>query len=298
MDRYEVIIVGAGPAGLSAALLLGRCRRTTLVIDSGTQRNRASRALHGFLTRDGIAPSDFLALGRQELEAYESVRLIDATVVDARRLDDGFSVAIDGGKEADCRMLLLATGVSDVVPHVPGLAACYGRSVFHCPYCDGWEQRDRRLAAYGRDAFGLALELRQWSNDVMLFTDGTGALPEKVEAKLGRSGVTIRYERVIRCECEEGVLRSLVLDDGSHVARDALFFKASAGQQSDLARRLGCEMTEDGLVKTGRFEITRVPGLFVAGDASRNVHLSIVAAAEGAQAAFAINTELLKADLP
>ncbi|MCA1650372.1 MAG: NAD(P)/FAD-dependent oxidoreductase, partial [Acidobacteria bacterium] len=172
---YDVIIVGAGPAGLSAALMLGRCRRSVLVCDSGRPRNAASEAIHGYLTRDGMMPREFLEIARTELRKYETVEIRDSEVVDAECGGDSlFHVTLASGERLDARKLLLATGVADHVPPVPGLAELYGKSVHHCPYCDGWEVRDQPLAIYGRGdrGLGLSLELIVWSRDLVLCTDG------------------------------------------------------------------------------------------------------------------------------
>src|SRR5687768_7612451 len=146
---YDVLIVGGGPAGLSAALVLGRCRRRVLVCDAGRPRNAASHGLHGFLTRDGIKPSEFLEIARQQLRPYDTVELKQTEVTSARRLANGFELTLANGESVSARKLLLATGVVDELPALDGLPDFYGRSVFHCPYCDGWEVRDQPLAIYG-----------------------------------------------------------------------------------------------------------------------------------------------------
>src|SRR5437762_10943454 len=170
---FDVVVVGGGPAGISAALMLGRCRRRVLLCDLGQPRNRRSRALHGYLTRDGIAPVEFLKLGRRELAQY-AVEWRSIGVTTVCRSDDRFRVTLSDGRDEDARFLLLATGVIDDLPLVPGLEECYGRSVFHCPYCDGWEWSDRRFAAMGQplEASKLALALTNWSRDVLLCTHG------------------------------------------------------------------------------------------------------------------------------
>jgi thioredoxin reductase len=150
---YDVVIVGGGPAGLSAALMLGRCRRSVLVCDTGKPRNAASQAMHGYLTRDGIPPREFLAIARQQMQQYLTVEMRDVEVQAAACRPDGrFDVTLDGGEHVTSRKLLIATGVADQLPQVPGLESLYGHSVFHCPYCDGWEVSDEPLAIYGRGA--------------------------------------------------------------------------------------------------------------------------------------------------
>ena len=296
---YDVIVVGAGPAGLSAALILGRSRRRVLVCDSGHPRNAASHAMHGFLTRDGMPPREFLAIAREQLRQYDTVELRDIEVVEAACGGDArFHVGLADGSRHEARKLLIATGVVDNLPEIPGFRRLYGVSVFHCPYCDGWEVRDRPLAIYGRGARGLGLSLERtgWSRDLVLCTDGPCGIDADGLARLDRNGIAVREERVIRLEGERALER-VVFDGGEPLPRHALFFTAGQTQQSQLALGLGCEFNEKGTVRTGKYESTHLPGLYVAGDASRAVQWVVVAAAEGAEAAFAINTDLLKEDL-
>ncbi len=296
----DVVIVGAGPAGLSAALMLGRCRRSVLLCDAGRPRNYASHALHGYLTRDGIPPSEFLAIGRRELERYPTVEFRQVEVTDARcREDAGFDVTLATGDRVSARKLLLATGVMDNLPAIEGFPDLYGRSVFHCPYCDGWEVRDAGVAVYGRGArgLGLSLELTQWTRDLVLCSDGPCELDPDDRARLETHGIAIREDAIARLEGTDGALEHVVFASGERLARRALFFTTGQSQRSDLSVRLGCELNEKGTVRTGKYESTHLPGLYVAGDASRAVQWVIVAAAEGAEAAFAINTDLTKEDL-
>jgi thioredoxin reductase len=290
---FDVIVVGGGPAGLSAALLLGRCCRRVLVCDDGAPRNARSRALHAFLSRDGVNPWELRRLGRGELAEY-GVECREEAVTDAVRARGGFEVRLAGGEQLGCRKLLLATGVRDRVPGHDGFQACYGRSVFHCPYCDAWEVRGGRLAVYAPGGRGadLASTLTTWSANIVLCTDGRRRLRSDLQARLEELGILLRPERVARLDHEAGALRAVVFHDGPPEACDALFFATGQEAGSDLARRLGCRFNSKGTVRTGRHEESGVPGLFVAGDASRDVQLAVVAAAEGVKAAFAINREL------
>ena len=295
----DVVIVGAGPAGLSGALILGRCRRRVLVCDAGHPRNAASRALHGYLTRDGIAPAELLRIAREQLQHYPNVEVIEAEVTAATRTEAGFEITIDNHKRVLARRLLLTTGVVDHLPEIEGLAPLYGKSVFHCPYCDGWEHRDQPIAIYGRKEHGsgLALELTGWSDDLILCTDGPAELSEDERGQLARQNIPVREERISRLEGTAGQLERIVFENGEVLQRKAMFFNTGQDQHCDLAEKLGCDFTERGAVRTGDLEMTSVPGLYVAGDASRAVQLAIVAAAEGAEAAFAINKALIKEDL-
>ena len=298
-ELLDVIIVGGGPAGLSAALILGRCLRRVVVCDGGQPRNAASEALHGYLTRDGIAPLEFLKIGREQLVQYKTVELLNIGVTEAERAGKGFQVMLADGTRLSSRKLLLATGVVDNIPEIEGIQSLYGRSVWHCPYCDGWEARGQPLAVYGRgdNGKGLALELTAWTRDIVLCTDGPSELEASDIERLSRNGISLREERISMLEGRDGQLENLVFANGEKLARRGMFFSTGSKQGCDLPAHLGCEFTEKGAVNTGEYESTQIPGLYVAGDASRAVQLVIVAAAEGAQAAFAINTALLKEDL-
>jgi thioredoxin reductase len=295
----DVIIVGAGPAGLSAALVLARACRRVLVFDHGHPRNASALHMHGYLTRDGIAPHDFRAFAREELARYPEVRIVDVEVTSARALEGGFEVTTLDNEQFTAQKLLLATGVVDNVPDVPGLKELYGKSVFHCPYCDGYELRGQPLAVYGCDerGYGLALELTGWSDDIALVSDGPCGIDAAGLARLSKRRITVREEKVVRLEGRDGRLERIVFDSGDPLERRALFFTTGQTQRSHLADSLGCEFNDKGTVRTGAYETTHIHGLYVAGDASRAVQWVIVAAAEGAEAAYSINQDLIKESL-
>jgi thioredoxin reductase len=289
---YDVVIVGCGPAGLSAALILGRCGRRVLACDSGTPRNAASSALHGYLTRDGVPPLELLRLAREELRQY-GVEIREKVVTDVIRAGEAFDV-VAGDERVQARSVLLATGLRDNLPSIPGIADCYGITVHHCPYCDGWEHRGKQLAVVGRGApaAGLALSLKTWTDRVALCTNGQSRLkPEHLE-QLALHRILIREESIAEVRHANGHVRELVMTGGDAVPCDGIFFSGRPTQQSDLPQRLGCEFTRKGVVKTDHLGETCVPGIFVVGDASRDVQFVIVAAAEGAKAGVAINKAL------
>ena len=295
----DVIIVGAGPAGLSAALVLVRACRRVLVFDHGHPRNGSASALHGYLTRDGISPHDFRAIARAEIARYSEARIIDREVTDAVCLEDLFKVTTVDGRHFTSKKLLLATGVVDHVPELPGFQEMYGRSVFHCPYCDGYELRGQPLAVYGCEerGYGLALELTGWSDDIVLVSDGPCGIEAKGLARLAKHRITVREEKVVRLEGQNGQLERVIFDSGPALERRALFFTTGQTQRSHLAETLGCPFNDKGTVRTGPYETTHLHGLYVAGDASRAVQWVIVAAAEGAEAAYSINQDLIKETL-
>jgi thioredoxin reductase len=276
--------------------MLGRCRRRTLVCDEGKPRNRRSRALHGYLTRDGIAPAAFNASGREELATYD-IEFRAVGVTRAARRDGHFTVKLTDGRTERSRFLLIASGVVDELPPVEGLQECYGHTVFHCPYCDGWEWRDRRIGVFGGGASGpkLALSLKTWSADVTLCTDGR-RIEHTWRDRLARNGVRLRTERITRLQHEDGELEAIVFARDT-IPCDAIFFTSGQHPQCDLAVELGCRFNQKGTVKTTRLSETNVPGVFVAGDASHDAQFVVVAAAEGVKAALAINQALQREEL-
>ena len=300
---FDVVIVGAGPAGLSAALVLGRARRRVLVCDAGQPRNASSHGLHCYLTSDGIEPGEFLRLGREDLSPYDTVQLRQAEVTDVGRLMDNaaanFDVTLGNGERLTSRKLLLATGVIDDLPEIEGLSEFYGTSIFHCPYCDGWEMRDEPLAVYGHgeNGLGLALELTFWSRNLVLCTDGRAQLSGADVQRLKRQDILLNENKITRLEGSAGALERIVFANGESLTVRGMFFSTGQKQGSDLPQKLGCKFTEQGCVRTYDYEKTDVPGLYVAGDASHFVQFAIVAASEGALAAVAINKELMKEDL-
>lgn len=290
----DVVVIGGGPAGLSAAMVLGRCRRRVVVCDNAEYRNGASRAMHGFLSRDGCDPAELRRIGRDQLRSYQTVDVRDTAVVDVTRDVKGFTVGLATGDVLHPQLVLLATGVTDAVPDLPGANELYGRGVFQCPYCDGFEFADRPLVAYGRDtaAMALALELTGWSDQVLLCTDGPTEMTPVERARLAANEISIDQRRISRLAGDDH-LRKIVFNDGSTHECDAMFFHTRQRQRSDLAARMGCKFSADGSVVTDDHEASCVPGLYIAGDSSRDVQSAIVAAAEGFEAAAAMNTVLL-----
>ena len=270
-----------------------------LLCDTGRPRNLRSRELHGYLSRDGIAPLELLRIGREELRKY-GIEARATAVEDVARVDDRFDVSLAGGERVEALTVLLATGVTDHPPQIPGLDECYGTSIHHCPYCDGWEHRDKTIAVIGdrTSPVGLALSLKTWSHRIIACTHGRTRITPKQRAQLAAHDIPVYTDPILRIDHEAGQVHGIVIgrpDKGraaQRVACDAIFFTAPQSQQCHLAKRLGCDFTPKGTVRTDHLGKTCVDGIYVVGDASRDVQFVIVAAAEGAKAGVAINQVL------
>jgi thioredoxin reductase len=288
--NWDCIVVGAGAAGLSAALVLGRARRRTLVIDAGGQSNRAAEGIGGLLGHDGRPPEEFYAAGREGLAPYPSVELRSGDVVRGERQNGGFALELaDGGREVG-RRVLLATGMEYRYPALPGIAERWGRSAFHCPFCHGWEVRDGRLGVLDRGATGVtrALLLRGWSDDVTLLADGPAELEPDEAERLRAAGIAVD-ERAV-AELRDGVV---AFADGGERPCDGLLVPVTLHQRSGLAAQLGAEASEPGPVVADAVAVdasfqTSVPGLFAAGDLTSQMPSVANAVAAGSGAAAMI----------
>ena len=293
----DVLVIGGGAAGLSAALVLGRSRRRTLVVDEGSPRNAVSPEAHSFFTRDGTPPAELLRIARDQLAPYATVELRAGRVVSTQPAGDAFAARLADGAELRARRILLCVGVRDALPAIDGLAALWGRGVLHCPYCHGWEVRDAPLALYasGAVAMEMAPLLLQWSRDLLLCTGGAAELSADEREALMRRGVRIIDTSIVRLEGSDSLER-IIFADGREERRSAIFLRPPQAVAGELVEQLGCEWTDAGHIRIGGDNQTSVPGVYAAGDATTPLQQIVVAAASGAQAAMMLNRDLVRAD--
>jgi thioredoxin reductase len=305
-EGYDVVIVGGGAAGLSAALVLGRARRGVLVVDAGSPRNAPAAHMHGFLSRDGMPPKDLLAVGRDEIAGY-GVELVTDTVTGLEQTAGGdvgspaevsYRVHLANGPDVDARRLLVTTGVSDDIPDLPGVRERWGRDLLHCPYCHGWEVRDEPLGTLGTIPGSVehALLIRQWSADVTFFAH-TCELTDIERRQLDARGIEIVTGEVARLVVDDDRLTGVELTDGRVVARTAVFVRPGIRPHPDgLLAGLGCRYDDTGFVTTDRTGRTSNPGVWAAGNVADPRAQVITAAGAGSAAAIALNNDLVQAD--
>jgi thioredoxin reductase len=298
MSNYDVVVVGGGAAGLSAALVLSRARRNILVLDAGHPRNAPAAHMQGFLSRDGMPPSELLAHGRDEVRSYGGQVVTGAVEAITACHNGGFRVLYSGGHQVTTRQVLLATGLRDELPDIPGLRERWARDVLHCPYCHGHEVRDQPLGVIGitPDAVRYSQIVRQWSDDVVFFA------PDSMLTKTQRTELVARAIGVVegnvrRIRTTEGRLSGVEMNDGRVIPREALFVPPRFVPNNDLLVTLGADLDENGWVRTDTGGATSVSGLWVAGNLANPRAQVITAAGEGSAAAIAMNAVLVDDDV-
>jgi len=299
MNVWDVAIIGGGPAGLSAALVLGRALRSVIVIDEDKPRHAAARSSHGYLTRDGISPTEFRELGRKDVRAYELVRIEHDTAEEAVKRDEHFHIQTATGKSYISKYLIVATGVRDELPPIPGIQERYGVSVFPCPYCDGWEHRGEPLAVIGSGAqlFGYAQLIFNWSRDLAVFTDGASMLTLDQKHALQDRDIALYEQPIKSLAGAGGGLEKIVLEDGQEIKRRIAFLAdTGARETTGIADNLGVKRGEDGQYETLEHGSTQIDGLYIIGDAKHYFTGLIGAASEGYEAGVAVNRKLVEED--
>jgi thioredoxin reductase len=293
---HDVIIIGGSFAGLAAATQLGRARRDVLVLDTGLPRNRFAAHSHGFLTRDGAPPLELLAEARRQLETYPTAKLKSGKAIAANQVGDGFEVELESGERLQSRRIILAHGMVDDTSILPGLADCWGKTAFFCPYCHGFEFADRRLGLLLRhgDALDLARFYKEWTDKFTLFTNGA-QVDGLVRKTLADMNVTIIDDTVMSLEHEAGELRAVATAAGS-VPLDALFTHPPARFTTNIGVELGCDTKEGAMglfFVTDEWQATTIPGVFAAGDIARPAPSVSYAVADGVAAGVMAHRSLL-----
>ena len=311
MNEYDVVVIGGGAAGLSAALVLTRARRQVAVVDAGEPRNAPAAHMQGFLGSDGVPPTDLLSAGREEVTGYGGHfirgRVIDVAAVGPTSPANGnrrrFDVTLDDGSTLRTRRVLVTTGLRDDIPDLPGVRERWGRDLLHCPYCHGYEVRDRPLGVLAGppEQINLAVAhahlIRQWSSDVVFFINGAKLTADQREQFVARA-IGVVDESVTRLVVENNQLTGVELESGHVVRRAAVFVRPHFVPNDDLLVRLGCATHENGWVAADATGRTSVPGVWAAGNAVNPRAQVITAAGEGSAAAIAINNDLVDEDLP
>jgi thioredoxin reductase len=298
MKTYDVLVVGGGAAGLSAALVLARARRSVLVVDAGAPRNAPATHMHGFLSRDGLPPAELLEVGRDEVTGYGATittgtvtQLIDCGTT-------GFQAIVDDGRRVRARKVLVTTGLRDELPDIAGLAERWARDVLHCPYCHGWEVQDQPLGVLwnGPDSVRYAHVVRQWTHDLVLFVPA-GVLCARERSELVARAIGVVEGDVDHVVVEDDQLVAVTMADGHSVPRRALFVPPRFVPQHSLLADLGCDLDGQGWVSTGPNGTTSIPGVWAAGNVTNPRAQVITAAGEGSAAAIAINADLVADDV-
>jgi thioredoxin reductase len=289
---YDVIIAGGGPTGLAAALTLGRGRKSVLLCDSGPPRNAAAVHVQNFVTRDGTPPPEFRRIAREQLLRYPNVEIRDTRVHAIRGERGAFEARLDDGT-VRARRVLLCTGMMDELPDIEGFRERWGRSIFACPYCHGWEVQDRRFAclATSDELLTFAIFLRGWTRDVTVLTNGALSISDDMRERLASAGVRVDERPIERLAGHDGELRRVQFTDGHAIDVDVLFAHP-AQRQVDLVRSLNVALDEKGYVRVDDTRATSVPGIYAAGDLLSPAQAAVLGAASGMFAAASINREL------
>jgi thioredoxin reductase len=295
---FDCAIIGGGPAGLSAALVLGRAKRNVLLLDEGKPRNAVTHESHGFLTRDGVEPGEFRAIAYQEIARYPSVEIQRARVVEASKHDAHFEVATGEGEHFQAKTILLATGLKDVLPEIDGIHDYYGKSLFACPYCDGWERRDQPLVVISDSIspFHMAKVVWNWSRDLLICTNGHTLLTTEEKETLRRNNIQVVEDKIVALVGENGMLEKVVFASQGESVRTGGFVGGWPVQASSLGADLGCEINAQGRLVTDALARTTVKGVYAAGDTATPFAQLIMAAAEGSKAAAAVNMDLIESE--
>lgn len=293
--QFDVIIVGGSYSGLAAGMALGRALRNVLIIDSGKPCNRQTPHSHNFLTQDGKAPQEIAALARKQVQAYDSVKFINGRATRGAKTETGFEIHTADGESLSARKLIFATGIKDIMPDIPGVAECWGISVLHCPYCHGYEVRNKPTGILGNGeyAFEFAALISNWTKTLTVFTNGISTLTVEQHAKIQKHGIKVVEKEIANLEHVNGVMQRVNFKDGTTSFIDAMYTRPPFQQHCDIPQALGCELTEDGYIKVDAMQKTTAPGIFACGDNTARMRSVANAVSMGTMAGAVVNRELV-----
>jgi thioredoxin reductase len=296
--QFDVIIIGGSYSGLAAGMALGRALRSVLIIDSGNSCNKQTPQSHNFLTNDGKTPKEIASLAKQQVRMYGTVSFVDSLATAGIKTSNGFEVQIQTGETFKARKLVLATGIKEIMPGIPGFSESWGISVLHCPYCHGYEVRHQKtgILANGDVGFELSSLISNWTTDLTLYTNGKSTLTESQKAKLDKHHINIIEAEVDRLENKNGYIKSIAFKDGKEAQLKAMYARLPFVQHSSIPETLGCELTQDGYIKIDPAHRTTVPGLYACGDNVTRMRTVANAVSMGTTTGLMVNKELIEED--
>ncbi|MDP3467774.1 MAG: NAD(P)/FAD-dependent oxidoreductase [Daejeonella sp.] len=295
-NQYDVIIIGGSYSGLAAGMALGRSLKKVLIIDIGQPCNRQTPHSHNFITQDGKKPDEIAALAKQQVMCYPTVEFFSGLAMDGKKTKYGFEIRTDSGKKFNASKLILATGIKDIIPEIPGYAESWGISVLHCPYCHGYEVRNLKTGILGNGDFGFEFSvlISNWTDDLTLFTNGKSDLSIEQMAKLRNHNIKIEEAEIDQLEHENGYVKNVHFKDGSNTPVKALYARSAFVQHSGIPEMLGCEINDEGYIRVDPAQKTNIGGIFACGDNCTRMRTVANAVAMGTTAGMMVNKELIE----
>ncbi|MGG9964796.1 NAD(P)/FAD-dependent oxidoreductase [Ferruginibacter sp. SUN106] len=293
--NFDVIIVGGSYAGLAAAMALGRALRQVLIIDSGKPCNAPTPYSHNFLTQDGNSPAAIAALAKQQVKKYDTVQFFKGVATQGIKNENGFEIHVASGERFYAGKLIFATGIRDILPGIDGFAACWGISVLHCPYCHGYEVRNEKTGIMGNGEYGYELIklISNWTKDLTLYTNGPSVLTIEQKDKLEKHHIKTEAKEIERLEHSNGYLQHILFKDGTKTPVKAIYAPQPFEQHCPIPESMGCELTDEGYIKTDAFQETTVNGVFACGDNATRMRTLANAVAMGTTAGIAVNKKMI-----
>lgn len=294
-NTFDVIIIGGSYSGLSTAMALGRALKNVLIIDDGQPCNRQTPYSHNFITHDGDRPAEIAALAKLQVRSYDTVKFFDGLATSGIKTNNGFEIQVASGETFAAKKLVFATGIKDLLPDIAGLAACWGISVLHCPYCHGYEVRHQKtgILGNGEPGFEFARLISNWSTDLTLFTNGPASLTTEQTKQLGRHHINVVEKEIEQLEHRNGYLENIIFQDGTNSAIRAIYAPVPFEQTCTIPQDLGCELTDDGYIRIDAFQETTVKGVFACGDNATRMRTVANAVSMGTTAGIAVSKQMI-----